>query len=455
MLKEYLSNIADQFRTHLDTTEPINAQDFAGKIEDVALKHNLSGFASGKEVGIEQGKLELLRDSEYMNAKVSGTAISVNDVNSIEHSVGVQLKSKNLLNAFDIKNSGGSNAFDTFEQSEGCVTVTSDNSTVRNVSFNLLNKYLQKGNYILSFDIECENSVTTSGNCDCIYIWHNDVFKTARSLKNDGQNGSIVYKFTLTETTHVKIIWYKSVTDYVTNNTIYKAILSNIQLEIGTTATEYTPYVAELGGIEVSRLGKNLFDIDTVLPSFINGYGEAGKWIKQSDGSYFKRNVGTGYGDIWFENMANYKGQMTMSVTSKYKRTDVGGYGLGLVIEYTDGTKYSLMTPITLEYSVTVVVTNANKTVSNIWQTYDSGEGMYVKDIMIAYGSDTTYEPYIKPATYTAKADGTVKGVTSLSPNMTLLTNNNGVVINANYLRDIDTYIDNLITDIALSGGEA
>lgn len=307
MLREYLSNLANQFRTYLDTTEPINAQDFAGKIEDVAVKFNQSGFASGQEVGIEQGKLELLRDSEYMNAKVSGTAISVNDVSPIEHSVEC--------------------------------TLTSD-----------------------------------------------------------------------------------TITDF--------------------------------SNVEVSRYGKNLFDIDTVLPSFINDYGEAGKWIKQSDGSYFKRNVGTGYGDIWFENMANYKGQMTMSVTSKYKRTDVGGYGLGLVIEYTDGTKYSLMTPITLEYSVTVVVTNANKTVSNIWQTYDSGEGMYVKDIMIAYGSDTTYEPFILPTTYQSTADGTVKGVTSISPNMTLLSNNNGVVINANYLRDIDTYINNLITNVALTGGE-
>ena len=56
MLREYLSNIADKFRTYLDTTEPINAQDFAGKVEDVAVRYNQLGFASGKEVGIEQGK---------------------------------------------------------------------------------------------------------------------------------------------------------------------------------------------------------------------------------------------------------------------------------------------------------------------------------------------------------------------------------------------------------------
>ena len=68
MLKEYLSNIADKFRTHLDTTETINAQDFAGKIEDVAVKYNLSGFANGREVGYNQGLeegIEQGKQAEY------------------------------------------------------------------------------------------------------------------------------------------------------------------------------------------------------------------------------------------------------------------------------------------------------------------------------------------------------------------------------------------------------
>lgn len=55
MLREYLSNIADKFRTYLDTTEPINAQDFAGKVEDVAVRYNQLGFTSGREVGYNQG----------------------------------------------------------------------------------------------------------------------------------------------------------------------------------------------------------------------------------------------------------------------------------------------------------------------------------------------------------------------------------------------------------------
>ena len=53
-----------------------------------------------------------------------------------------------------------------------------------------------------------------------------------------------------------------------------------------------------------------------------------------------------------------------------------------------------------------------------------------------------------------------IKECNAFKPDYAVEIHNNagggdGVVINANYLRDIDTYIDNLITDVALSGGEA
>lgn len=77
---------------------------------------------------------------------------------------------------------------------------------------------------------------------------------------------------------------------------------------------------------------------------------------------------------------------------------------------------------------------------------------VYLNDICVSL-SGGEYEPYKEPQTALATADGTVEGLTSLSPNMTLLTNTNGVVIDCQYYRDIDLYIDNQITDIALTGG--
>lgn len=64
------------------------------------------------------------------------------------------------------------------------------------------------------------------------------------------------------------------------------------------------------------------------------------------------------------------------------------------------------------------------------------------------------YSPYVEPTTYAANADGTVDGVRGLSPSMTLTTDTDGVTIACSYLRDIDTYIDNLTMSVAMTGGE-
>lgn len=89
---------------------------------------------------------------------------------------------------------------------------------------------------------------------------------------------------------------------------------------------------------------------------------------------------------------------------------------------------------------------------------------------MISLFDNTPYTPYIadfsgvnvtrcgknlfdKNQTVTANADGTVEGLTSLSPNMTLYTDNDGAIVNCQYYRDIDTYIDNLLINFAMTGG--
>lgn len=58
----------------------------------------------------------------------------------------------------------------------------------------------------------------------------------------------------------------------------------------------------------------------------------------------------------------------------------------------------------------------------------------------------TEYEPYIEPQTAVANADGTVTGLTSISPNMTIMTDNNGVTLNVTYNVDTKTYIDDKST---------
>ena len=66
----------------------------------------------------------------------------------------------------------------------------------------------------------------------------------------------------------------------------------------------------------------------------------------------------------------------------------------------------------------------------------------------------TAYEHYTAKADYAPSSDGTVEGVTSLYPNMTLMTDTDGVIIDCNYYKDIDKAFNELSSAIALSGGE-
>ncbi len=66
----------------------------------------------------------------------------------------------------------------------------------------------------------------------------------------------------------------------------------------------------------------------------------------------------------------------------------------------------------------------------------------------------TAYEPYKESQTVTATVSGIVEGIKSVSPNMTLIANSNGVVINTQYYKDPDIVISQLQQTVALSGGE-
>ena len=67
--------------------------------------------------------------------------------------------------------------------------------------------------------------------------------------------------------------------------------------------------------------------------------------------------------------------------------------------------------------------------------------------------SVTPYKTFIEPTTYTPNADGTVEGITSLSPNMTLLTDTDGAIIECEYNRDANKVIAELIALIGSGGG--
>ena len=83
------------------------------------------------------------------------------------------------------------------------------------------------------------------------------------------------------------------------------------------------------------------------------------------------------------------------------------------------------------------------------------GDRVTYSNVQLEAGSTTTeYEKYKEPQTATAAANGTVKGITSIAPNMTLYTDNSGAIINLKYFKDANLALENQALEIAMSGGE-
>jgi hypothetical protein len=82
------------------------------------------------------------------------------------------------------------------------------------------------------------------------------------------------------------------------------------------------------------------------------------------------------------------------------------------------------------------------------------GCSMVVSNIQLELGGvDTGYEHATAPTEHTVNADGTVTGVTSLSPTTTLMTDTEGAVITAEYNRDLNKAFDEIVNAIISLGG--
>lgn len=368
----------------------------------MGIAEKLTTIAENEQKVFNAGKLALLDESKYMHPTISGGIISVNDVSPIEHSLGVKVGSKNLID--------GSTILDGYEILKSEI--------VPNTNW-----------YVVSADVLPNTQYAISGFSSAARI-EEDIDGNRTRPSDSGV-------FTTLPTT-IKV--------YFNSN---KSVYGNNQLELGSTQTTYTPYITDFSNVKVTRCGKNFFDADTVLPSFTNINFPTWHWSKQADGSFYLGNVGTLGGCKWFENTSGYKGQISISITAKSPKITSEQSGLGIYFKYTDDTSESFYVYGCEDYITKTLVSNPNKTVLHIAQSYNYGTAVYLKDIMIAYGTDTEYEPY-NPYTVTANIDGTVEGLASLSPNMTLYTDNDGAIINCQYYRDID----NLIGNVVLSGGE-
>ena len=380
---------------------------------------------SGKAVAEAVTTEENRADNTFANAlkgSKSGSAILIDDVSPVAHDVKVTLESVNLAvpNDFVVENNG----MTTTTNPDGTITVTG--SVADGTQATLLQLIFRK--------METEFIPLEIGQ----------VYKIV--VKKDG--ASILAFGTKTVYTDTGEMYWGTVetTDIMRPRKVQLVYLQKnlaegdtslcgtytVQLVKGTEVGEYTPYV-QVENVKLSRCGRNLIAY-TDETKTVGGSGVT--VIKTKNSAAFTIN-GTATADasiVATSPMLLSAGTYTASVdglntvSTNFDRCYVWDVLAGKVIVN------DIMTGKPKTFTLT------ESTTVRIDFVFASGTSYENKVVTVQLQEGETaseWEEY-NNATYTPETDGTVKGVTALSPNMTFTTDTAGVIINCEYSRDIN-----------------
>lgn len=359
-----------------------------------------------------------------LKGAVSGSAVRMDDVSPVEHTLGVKVRNKNL-----------------FDKTIPYSNYATDSET-------------QYGT--LRFYVGVGTPVTISFTAPTEAFTAKYMFVTFSHLAKSEQSAITKYQWLILNDEVVKTVWTNTSVDgyfsLAMTEATYNLILNNsIQIEIGTTATTYTPYISDLSTVTVTRRGKNLFDINNptyaarskvntaFLPTIKDGVISFNTYYAQRGGSGFVIPVEPNTTiTISFDSVGSDYWTEILAVESILDNVVINTY---LYPQFKNITKYTLTQQAGKHYILFML---------------DGVNGFHtakIKNLQIEKGSTATpYEPY-QGQTYTSTATGEVVGVKSLYPTTTLITDTEGVIIEAEYNRDINKAFAEMQQAILSLGG--
>lgn len=330
--------------------------------------------------------------SNALKGSASGTVVSMKDVSPIEHEMKVKASSKNLL-PFPYADGG----IGTVKTVNGITYTVNDDGSITT-------KGTSTGyaDFVLSRNVNLEAGKSYMISAGVILVYRKGESETLNYYSNYYQ--PIVWK----EEYRFNHIYISVVAGNTVDKTFYP------QLEEGTTATEYEPFV-DVEDVKLYRTGKNL--------ALINEYTLTGK-----------ESLGGKYTPILFEGYLPNK--TILSFNKDFERINAAA-----IIQVANEKGEILQNfglPIDVTNYVTFTLNAYNEKIKIIVINYSNATGT-MSNIQLEVGQTATeYEPFVEPVVYTPNADGTVEGVTSLYPTTTLTTDTAGVLIEAEYNKDIN-----------------
>ncbi len=431
---------------------------------------------SGKAVAEAVKEEEQRSNNVFANAlkgSVSGSAVRMDDTEPVEHTIGVKVKSKNMLNP--TLWSTAETSFGVTVQylpDEDCFLLNGTATKTDGASVGIKkipNIPLDKGKYTASatyvsgtvspenqavFYIGAKDDPTASTSVNWMATKLN---MSNTSSTADSRNYLMQYWF----------YWYGDITF-----TDYKV---KLQFEKNPLATSRTPYVPDLTATKVIKCKRNLFDKSLVWGDIKKGYDlQHGTFVGYSDNGWILQgNNGNDAGDGSYSNGWFTPGRIRDSKAVTIPKNTVvtisaditvlefrevanptNRYSFGIYINQNQTAKINIRNEnVTKRYSVTYTLKQPSPAFPAF--TLNSNK-IKIENIQIELGTEATdYENFSGKVEYTPAEDGTVEGVKSLYPTTTLIPDTEGLILEADYNRDINKAFAELQQAIiSLSGAE-
>lgn len=380
--------------------------------------------------------------SNAIKGSASGEIVALDDVSPIAHEMAVSVRGKNLIDAAAFRRASHSTTLD----GDVFTTNFSENTMYWNgektISF-------KAGTYTVSV-------IPVSSDMYFTFVVYSAIEKTRIIAAKTAEkvNEPVYFTFTTNED-FVPCIGGNRASDSTGN--VGDGVFSyKVQLEEGTTATPYAPYIADTSGVKVKALGKNLLDIHNrtkgTTPNGVNTLQR-----KFETDKYYVGMTRNNFCYDWQITTAEYADGV-WSIANK-----VGGYGIAFPVEVKPNATYCVnvrgLTGVGFYDAEGNFISDWVQQGANRHFTTPSncaivtvclipavaGEITEFSNCQLEVGTTVTeYEPYKEPVTY---AQG--EPINSIYPCTTLMTDTAGAFMNVTYNRDANKVVNELETRIA------
>ncbi len=402
----------------------LDAGTYAYSMQDVPGCHYTLGVVKKFDEGTTSGTISVTTDKTgsyfVLNIPAGTTLNNVTVRQPVLYKVpapktlNAKLGSKNLIPYPYAGKTSTSNGITFTVNDDG--SVTASGTATAQAAFYLYNNSNVPNNFPVKANQNYTASGLPSGSSATTYFIRLTTLIDTHT--NDFYTGQMTHKLNISSDDYIKWAFIVIAQGATVNNLVFKP-----QIELGTTATAYTPYIFDFSTVNITRCGKNLLSspyIDGTTKT-LNGI----TWTVNSDGSITANGTATANASFWLSRMVLIPGQVYtisngfsslirgVSLVANYYPTGSSNYKAWLNVQ----TSKTGAFPSDGDRLVCYCLIVSGTTVENL--TF--------KPQLELGSTATTYEPY-QGQSYTPTTTGEVTGITNLYPTTTLLTNNAGVV---------------------------